>query len=579
MKNDPSKIWRENGHFFCKRKKQNSLASTALRECEQESVGLKVWSRDSLLMCWKVLKTLRTAQMIQINVLLPNGHAELLTLLPSSTVQDVRTKAERAFGKRYLRLITAKNRVLVDPDRTLEEAEIEDGEFLTALVLQPQLAATKGAFALWCHGAQRNRCLGSCRLWRWHFGSSRSAQWCEAGSSHKSSICRDSGRWIRGYLGSCKLWRRQFGSSRSAQGCEADSSHSSSICCDSGRWIRRYLGWCMLWRRTVPQFGISSRVCSRFKPHAGHLLRFWQMDTSLPGVVQNMAVTVRQFEISSGVCSKFKPQLGPLLRFWQMDPSLLGVMETLVVTVQQFKISSGLSSRFRREITRLLRFWQMDPSSLGVILSMAVTVRQFEISFGVCSKFKPHTRHLLRFWQMDTSLPGGRADYGGNCSAVRDQLRGVQQIQATVGAFAAILADGSRYLGWCMLWRRQFRSSGSAQGCAADSGHRWCLCCDSGRWIRRYLGSSTPWWWQFGSSRSAPGVCSKFQATVGAFAAILLDGSVVTWGDRRPWRWQFGCSRSAQVCEADSSHRGLCCGSWRLVTEDSSAVQKKARFV
>ena len=50
--------------------------------------------------------------MIQINVVLPNGHAELLTLLPSSTVQDVRTKAQRAFGKKCLRLITAKNQVL-----------------------------------------------------------------------------------------------------------------------------------------------------------------------------------------------------------------------------------------------------------------------------------------------------------------------------------------------------------------------------------------------------------------------------------------------------------------------------------
>ena len=37
--------------------------------------------------------------MIQINVALPNGHAELLTLPPSSTVQDVRTKAQRALGK------------------------------------------------------------------------------------------------------------------------------------------------------------------------------------------------------------------------------------------------------------------------------------------------------------------------------------------------------------------------------------------------------------------------------------------------------------------------------------------------
>ena len=52
--------------------------------------------------------------MIQISVALPNGHAELLPLLPSSTVQDVRTKAQQAFEKKWLRLITAKNRVLVD---------------------------------------------------------------------------------------------------------------------------------------------------------------------------------------------------------------------------------------------------------------------------------------------------------------------------------------------------------------------------------------------------------------------------------------------------------------------------------
>ena len=90
--------------------------------------------------------------MIQLTVALPNGHAELLTLLPSSTVQDVRTKAQRAFGKKHLKLITAKNRVLVDPAKTLEEAEIEDGECLTALVLQPQLAAARMAFALLCHG-------------------------------------------------------------------------------------------------------------------------------------------------------------------------------------------------------------------------------------------------------------------------------------------------------------------------------------------------------------------------------------------------------------------------------------------
>ena len=102
--------------------------------------------------------------MFKIDVALPNGHAELLTLLPSSTVQDLRTEAEQAFGKKYLRLITAKNRVLADPDKTLEETEIEDGECLTALVLQPQLAATGGAFALVVSWIQHNPYLGSCIL-------------------------------------------------------------------------------------------------------------------------------------------------------------------------------------------------------------------------------------------------------------------------------------------------------------------------------------------------------------------------------------------------------------------------------
>ena len=66
--------------------------------------------------------------MLQINIALPNGRAELFKLLPSSTVQDLSAMAQRAFGKKYLRLITAKNRVLIDPDTTLQEAEIEEGD-------------------------------------------------------------------------------------------------------------------------------------------------------------------------------------------------------------------------------------------------------------------------------------------------------------------------------------------------------------------------------------------------------------------------------------------------------------------
>ena len=95
------------------------------------------------------------SQMLHINVqiTLLNGHAyEIQSLLPSSSVRVLRMAAQRAFGQKHLRLITGEKRVLVNFEQTLQEAQIKDGECLTVLVLQPQLAATREAFALWCHG-------------------------------------------------------------------------------------------------------------------------------------------------------------------------------------------------------------------------------------------------------------------------------------------------------------------------------------------------------------------------------------------------------------------------------------------
>ena len=37
----------------------------------------------------------------------------------------------------------------------------------------------------------------------------------------------------------------------------------------------------------------------------------------------------------------------------------------------------------------------------------------------------------------------GDPEHGGNSSTVQDQLRNVQQVQGSLGAFAAILGDGS----------------------------------------------------------------------------------------------------------------------------------------
>ena len=49
---------------------------------------------------------------------------------------------------------------------------------------------------------------------------------------------------------------------------------------------------------------------------------------------------------------------------------------------------------------------------------------------------------LLPFLETDPFVTWGDAECGGNSSAVKDQLKNVQQIQATSGAFAALLGDG-----------------------------------------------------------------------------------------------------------------------------------------
>ena len=125
----------------------------------------------------------------------------------------------------------------------------------------------------------------------------------------------------------------------------------------------------------------------------------------------------------------------------------------------------------------------------------------------------------------------GMPRHGGDCSAVQDQLRNVQQIQATNEAFAAILADGSVVTwgapnggGDCSAVQDQLRNVQQIQ--ATDGAFAGILT----------DGSVVCW-----GASDRGGDCSavrdqlrnvqQIRATLWAFAAILADGSVVAWGD------------------------------------------------
>ena len=97
----------------------SSFGAVKIRSQKNIQLGLgSKYEVEIHCLCFDTSSRGRISEMIKINIALPNGHAELLTLPPSSTVQDLRITAQRAFGKKYLRLITAKNRVLVNFEQT-----------------------------------------------------------------------------------------------------------------------------------------------------------------------------------------------------------------------------------------------------------------------------------------------------------------------------------------------------------------------------------------------------------------------------------------------------------------------------
>ena len=223
--------------------------------------------------------------MIQINVALPNPHSELLTLLPSCTLQDVETKAQ-AFWKKCPRFITAsdKSGALLLPQieslwiqiKTLEEAESAlqlwylNHNWQQHTVPLPcgvagmaqslpgvihAVAVTARQFEISVVQIQASNAAFAAIL---EDGSV--VAWGHADIGGDSSLVRDQLKSVvqiqatnvafaaileDGSVVTCghaDIGGGQFGSSRSAQECRADSSHKCCLCCDSARWIRRCLG-------------------------------------------------------------------------------------------------------------------------------------------------------------------------------------------------------------------------------------------------------------------------------------------------------------------------------------------------
>ena len=92
--------------------------------------------------------------MFHVNVALPSGRSEELSLPQSSKVGDLRALAQKSFQLGFLRLLAADHSVL-DPTVSMQAAGLEDGDHLTAIVLEAKVAAMEQAFASFCCGGDR----------------------------------------------------------------------------------------------------------------------------------------------------------------------------------------------------------------------------------------------------------------------------------------------------------------------------------------------------------------------------------------------------------------------------------------
>jgi hypothetical protein len=155
---------------------------------------------------------------------------------------------------------------------------------------------------------------------------------------------------------------------------------------------------------------------------------------------------VSQFKMSAGVCSKSRQQMAHVLQSWRSDQ---------VVILGRSRLGRGDCSTVGRWIGRLGPSARAFAAILadgsvvttGAIQSAFVLQDQLRNVQQIQATYQAFALHLLQSWRMDLLFPIccflGDPYNGGDCSAVRDHLRNVQRLEATESAFAAILADGS----------------------------------------------------------------------------------------------------------------------------------------
>ena len=278
-------------------------------------------------------------------------------------------EAQLALGKKHLKLVTGKNRVLVDENKTLQEAEIQHGDCVVALALQPQVAATLHGFAgILADGSVAACCEEddllldlesdtdtswtflledtSCLYWRRTGNKLTGVKHIQSTAAAFAAIMED---------GSVVTWGNAYHGGHSST-VQDQLKGVEQIQATGGAFAAILEDGTLVTWGAARYGGDSSAVRDQLKGVKQIQVTFaaFAAIKADPGVTRSVAVTVRQF--SSRACCRFNPQLTPLLRYWQMVQWLPGVTKPTAETVLCIgKIGSRVWCRFNPQLTPLLR--------------------------------------------------------------------------------------------------------------------------------------------------------------------------------------------------------------------------------
>ncbi|CAE7880181.1 unnamed protein product [Symbiodinium sp. KB8] len=186
---------------------------------------------------------------------------------------------------------------------------------------------------------------------------------------------------------------------------------------------------------------------------------------------------------------------------------------------------SRISSMAAAGGLQLKHKWTLEVAGLKDGDTVFATLRRPALysSPGASAVALVHSDGSVRVW--------GDSEYGGDCSAVQEKLRDVQEVRVSSGACAAILANGS-----VVTWGDDLSGgdSGAVQEKLQDVVQLFAFRCAFAAILAD--GSVVSWGEAAsrGDSRTIEAQLRNVQvisATRSAFAALLTDGSVVAWGD------------------------------------------------